>query len=128
LRKSFVVKVAAAGLASVAAALLYKKSNRTPPKRQGLAGDVSASGNAVSARAQEVTSTGPVRARKKRSDAGIKRGPRTNKNGTSAPFGDRLVPELESTDTSVLALSPNADASVQSRHSPSELEAEAHPS
>ena len=129
-KTSFLVRVAATALASAGATLLYKKLNQTSDdhEEQGLPDDVSNSGVAVTGGTEEVTSRGPVRKRKKRSDAGVKRGPRAKKSTTSTPVSPQVMPEVESTGTSAVPLIANTDASTEHRDSRSELEAEAHPS
>ena len=153
LKSSFLRKIAAAGLASAAAALLFKKSDPSAEDNDQVAGDDTVGsplapavhptrrtegpngqaarrvdGNTELASARDAVSAGPVRTRKKRSDAGSKR-PRKPATGSATGAAARqLVPELQTTDTGAIA--PNADAAApdQVQDSQSELETEAHPS
>jgi hypothetical protein len=152
LKPSFWRKIAAAGLASAAAALLYKKSDQpTEPDGQGAAdqtmdpqvapalqatkqvarpgsGQRTADSSTQHASAEEVASAGPVRTRKKRSDAGSKRPRKPVTSSTTATVPGQLIPELQSTDTGVMGLSAEADSPAQLQDSQSDVEAEAHPS
>ena len=73
-------------------------------------------------------SVGVARTRKKRSDAGVKRGPRLNKANRTGSVAHQLVPELKTTETSIIALTAGADTSADPARSPPELEAAGHPS
>lgn len=153
LNSSLLRKIAAAGFASAAAALLYKKSDRTSESEdQGLAGETVRSSVAPAARAprrtaapkgqvargagsstelgsaEEVSSAGPVRTRKKRSDAGSKHARNPDTSSKMAAEASPLVPERQSTDTGVIAVSADAAAPAQLQDDPPELEAQAHPS
>jgi hypothetical protein len=143
------LSLAVAGLASAAAALLYRRSSQTTqqaddqpaPESAPDKADIAAAPHfkqrtgapSVSAEGTDVDAAftpadGPVRTRKKRSDAGVKRGPRPSKIRTAGPLSGQFARELKSTDTSVIALAVNADTSVQLQDDPSQVEAEGHPS
>jgi hypothetical protein len=151
LKSSFLRKIAAAGLASAAAALLYKKSDQTkgsnglraaddsvgsPPSVQPTRRTAGPKGQAAReehsttefASAGDVVSAGPARTRKKRSDAGCKRARKPGTSSSTGSVAGQLVPELQSTDTGVIALSGNVGSRDQLQESSSELETEAHPS
>jgi hypothetical protein len=152
LQSSFLRKIAAAGLASAAAALLYKKSDQTrgsndqesadgepatsapalqPTRRTPVPRGQAprrADSNTELASAGDVVPTGPVRTRKKRSDAGSKRPRKPDASSATDAAPRQLVPELQSTDTSVVALSADAGAPDQPQDSPSKQETAAHPS
>jgi hypothetical protein len=153
LRSSFLRKIAAAALATAAAGFLYRKSDRsTESDDQGVAAEAKGSPAAPPARPSarrvatkapaartaersaefalvgDPTSPGPVRTRKKRSDAGMKRPRKPAATTVPVAVEGEFVPVVQSTDTSVIALNAPAGAPAQLEGSPSELEAEAHPS
>jgi hypothetical protein len=143
------ISLVVAGVASAAAALLYRRSSQTteqandqptpesapdkadipaPPHSKRRTGAPSLSAEDIEIVPASTPADRAVRTRKKRSDAGVKRGPRPNKIRIVAPLGGQFVSELESTDTSVIALAANADTPVQLSDGRSEVEAEGHPS
>jgi hypothetical protein len=154
LKRPRLLSMAAGAVASVAAALFFRRSNQTTerpddqaaresssdktnaparPLSKPSAGERSAGAQSADLGtpfkpADELSSNGTARTRKKRSDAGVKRGPKRHKVGTLAPIGDNLVPALERTDASADSRAAGSDAPAEPQSSQSELEAEAHPS
>ena len=151
LKSSFLRKIAAAGLASAAAALLYKRSDQTtgsnglraaddsvgsPPSVQPTRRTAGPKGQAARradsttefASAGEVVSASPARTRKKRSDAGSKRARKADTGSATGAAARQVVPDLQTTDTGAIALNADAGAPDQLQESSSELETEAHPS
>jgi hypothetical protein len=153
LKSSFLRKIAAAGFASAAAALLFKKSDPSGENNDQVAADDSvgspiapavrptrrtagpngqaarrADGNTELASAGDAVSAGPVRTRKKRSDTGSKRARKPDTSSATGAAARQMVPELQTTDTGAIALNADAGAPDQLQESSSELETEAHPS
>lgn len=144
LKSPALLTLAATGLASAAAAFLYRRANRTQPvlaageaKTAPEAATTSGPQRTRRPKAQDADSSsaptgdsaliGVARPRKKRSDAGVKRGPRLKKANLTGSVADQLVPELKTTDTSIIALTAGADTSAHLGESPAELEAAVHP-
>jgi hypothetical protein len=128
--------MAAAGLASAAAAavaLLYKKSQavdagfeeETGPNVVAAA-PVKGRRTAAATLAEQAPGA-PVRRRKKRSDAGVKRGSRTKAAATPPLALEQPVAKLEDTVTSAIALTAGSSSSDQFDDRLDAL-AEAHPS
>lgn len=146
LLKPGLLSLAATGLASAMAAFLYGRANRTQPGPAAGDGESAPKGPTTSgqqrtrrAKVQDAGSSsatptgdpaliGVAQTRKKRSDAGVKRGPRLNKANSMGSVADQLVPQLKTTDTSIVALTAGADTSADLARSPEEPEAAGHPS
>jgi hypothetical protein len=129
-------RMAAAGLASAAAAavaLFYKKSATDEAGVEPEATSRNAPGTrskrtrtAAATRLDEAPGA-PVRRRKKRSDAGVKRGSRTKAAATQSPTSEEPLVKTENTVTTASALTAGSLPSDQSADR-SEALAEAHPS
>jgi hypothetical protein len=129
-------RMAAAGLASAAAAaaaLLYKKSQHGDAAIEeevtsgGAPAAPSKQRRTAAASRVEAGPGAPARIRKKRSDAGVKRGSRTKGTATASPPLDQPLVKLEDTVTSAIALTAGSSSSDQSADRAEAL-AEAHPS
>jgi hypothetical protein len=129
-------RMAAAGIASAAAAavaLLYKKSQAVDAGLEGEAGSnvvavapLKGSRTAAATRAEQAPGA-PVRRRKKRSDAGVKRGSRIKAAATPSPAFEQPLVKLEDTVTSAIALTVGS-LSLDQSDDRLEALAEAHPS
>jgi hypothetical protein len=129
LKSSFLRRIMAAGLASAAAALLYRRSDRTASNERGAADDPVGAPATQRARpkaeAGDLVSADRVRTRKRRSDAGIKRPRKPVGSSATGTGGDQLIPELHAADTSGIALTADAGVPDELRDSPAEVETEA---